>query len=452
VIKDTIVAQATAPGRGGIGVVRVSGQAASIAALSILGTLPPPRQATYLPFCDNKQPIDFGIAIFYQAPNSFTGEDVLELQGHGGQTVLDMLIETLIKLPDVRIANPGEFSERAFLNNKLDLLQAEAIMDLIDASSKQSARSALNSLQGKFSTAIADLTNHIIELRLYVEAAIDFPDEDIDFIADNKINNDLQRIISNLENTLTTAKQGNVLKEGMSVVLAGKPNAGKSSLLNLLAERDIAIVTDIKGTTRDLLEEQIHINGIPLRIIDTAGLRDSDNPVEQIGIDRAWKKIENADQVLLIVDSTDTDQLTTSGIWQDLTNRIPQGIGVTIIRNKIDLTKEPAGVQTDKPVPVIGLSTKTGEGFKSLKHHLQHLMRVQDNTEGIFMARRRHIQALETCLGHLQEGQSQLSEYLSGEILAEELRLGQQELNQITGDFTSDDLLGRIFSSFCIGK
>ena len=323
--QDTIVAQATAPGRGGVGIIRISGNLASSVAQIILGKLPETRKAEYLPFSDtNNNLVDQGIALFFKAPNSFTGEDVLELQGHGGQVVLDMLLNAILKIPRLRIARPGEFSERAFLNDKLDLAQAEAIADLIDASSEQAAKGALRSLQGAFSKHIHTLVEQVIHLRMYVEAAIDFPDEEIDFLSDGKIQKDLEIIIKSFETLRQQTKQGALLREGMRVVIAGKPNAGKSSLLNALAGRDAAIVTDIAGTTRDVLKEHIHLDGMPLHIIDTAGLRDSPDKVEKIGIERAWKEIKQADRVLFMLDSTESIETHPEKIWPDFYQQLPK--------------------------------------------------------------------------------------------------------------------------------
>ncbi|WP_026376042.1 tRNA uridine-5-carboxymethylaminomethyl(34) synthesis GTPase MnmE [Aestuariibacter salexigens] len=452
--QDTIVAQATASGRGGVGIVRVSGPDARQIAEKILGTCPAPRQATYLPFYDLEgQIIDQGIALFFQNPHSFTGEDVLELQGHGGQVILDILVRNIASIGGVRLARPGEFSERAFLNDKLDLAQAEAIADLIDASSEQAARSAVRSLQGEFSDHINTLVEQVIHLRMYVEAAIDFPDEEIDFLGDGKIAGDLSHIIDLIHNVQSKAQQGSILREGMRVVIAGRPNAGKSSLLNALAGRDAAIVTDIAGTTRDVLKEHIHIDGMPLHIIDTAGLRDSPDQVEQIGIQRAWQEIEQADRVLLMVDSRDTSSCDPHVIWPEFISRLPQNMGLTLVRNKVDLTGEAVGPQSgNNEVNVYNISASQRLGIDDLAEHLKNCMGYHSAGEGQFIARRRHLEALRRAEQHLINGQRQLNDNMAGELLAEELRLTQHALNEITGEFSSDDLLGRIFSSFCIGK
>ena len=450
---DTIAAQATATGRAGVGIIRVSGPAVSAVATAILGKVPKPRTAEYLPFLDEqKQTLDQGIALYFPGPNSFTGEDVLELQGHGGPVLLDMLLRRVLQMKDVRIARPGEFSERAFLNDKLDLTQAEAIADLIDASSEQAARSAMHSLQGEFSRKIHDLVEKVIYLRIYVEAAIDFPDEEIDFLSDGKVAGDLAEIISDLAGIQKQATQGSILREGMRVVIAGRPNAGKSSLLNALAGREAAIVTEIAGTTRDVLREHIHIDGMPLHIIDTAGLREATDKVEQIGIERAWQEIEQADRVLFMVDGTTTNATSPADIWPDFMSRLPKDLGLTVIRNKADLTGETTGASQDGDYPVFHISAKTNSGIEELRDHLKACMGFDANTEGSFIARRRHLDALERAAEHLAIGDAQLHNHLAGELLAEELRLTQQHLNEITGEFSSDDLLGRIFSSFCIGK
>ena len=451
--NETIIAQATPPGRGGVGIIRISGAKTELVAQTILNKIPAVRKADYLSFLDeDQQTIDQGIAILFKAPNSFTGEDVLELQGHGGPVIMDMLMRRILKIDGIRMARPGEFSERAFLNDKMDLTQAEAIADLIDATSERAAKSAMNSLQGEFSKKINTLTESLIHLRIYVEAAIDFPEEEVDFLADGKIAQALYNIIDNLSAVQKAAKQGAIIREGMKVVIAGRPNAGKSSLLNALAGKESAIVTDIAGTTRDVLREHIHIDGMPLHIIDTAGLRDSPDRVEQIGIERAWQEINNADQVLFMVDGTTTDATDPAEIWPDFIDRLPSSIGLTVIRNKVDLTGETLTVSDDQSHPVFKISAKENLGLDELKDHLKQCMGYQSNTEGGFIARRRHLDAIEKADEHLQIGKQQLEVYKAGELLAEELRLAQQQLSEITGEFSSDDLLGRIFTSFCIGK
>ncbi|MDO9950017.1 tRNA uridine-5-carboxymethylaminomethyl(34) synthesis GTPase MnmE [Glaesserella parasuis] len=452
-MKETITAQATPIGRGGIGILRVSGPLATEVAQAVLGKCPKPRIADYLPFKDEDGTVlDQGIALFFKAPHSFTGEDVLELQGHGGQVILDLLLNRILKVKGVRIARAGEFSEQAFLNNKLDLAQAEAIADLIDATSEQAARSALKSLQGEFSNKINELVDSVIYLRTYVEAAIDFPDEEIDFLADGKIEAKLNEIIAQLANVRQEAKQGTILREGMKVVIAGKPNAGKSSLLNALAGREAAIVTDIAGTTRDVLREHIHIDGMPLHIIDTAGLREASDEVEKIGIKRAWDEIEQADHVLLMIDSNESQADSFQQEWATFLAKLPKNIPVTVIRNKVDLTGEAESLVQADNFTVIRLSAQTKVGVDLLREHLKKSMGYQSSTEGGFIARRRHLVALETAAEHLERGHVQLTQFYAGELLAEELRMVQNALSEITGQFTSDDLLGNIFSSFCIGK
>ena len=454
---DTIVAQATPPGRGGVGIIRVSGPKALDVAKALLNVELTPRVATYTGFHDaNQEVIDQGIALYFKAPNSFTGEDVVEFQGHGGPVIMDMLLEAILQIKSVRLARPGEFSEQAFLNDKLDLAQAEAIADLIDASSKQAARSAVRSLQGDFSKHIHTLSEAIIHLRMYVEAAIDFPDEEIDFLSDGKVTQDLADIIRDVNHIREQAKQGTLLREGMQVVIAGRPNAGKSSLLNALAGRESAIVTDIAGTTRDVLKEHINVNGMPLHVIDTAGLRDSPDKVEQIGIARAWEAINDADRVLFVVDSTTSSDIDPYQIWPEFMQRLPAGMPVTVIRNKADISGDNVTLQQvdtpHGPFSVIALSANTGQGVELLRDHLSQSMGLDTTTEGQFIARRRHIDAIDNTLEHLQIGEQQLHDNLAGELLAEELRLAHQHLTEITGEFSSDDLLGRIFSSFCIGK
>lgn len=444
---DTIAAQATPPGRGGVGIVRISGPKASECARVILGHCPSPRYAEYLPFVDSEgEVVDEGLALYFPGPNSFTGEDVLELQGHGGPVVMDRLLAIVQQL-GVRLARPGEFSERAFLNGKLDLAQAEAIADLIDASSEQAARSALRSLRGEFSERVHELTERLTELRIYVESAIDFPEEEVDFLGDGEVASRLNGIQETLTAVQAAAQQGRLLREGMTVVLAGLPNAGKSSLLNALAGQESAIVTEIAGTTRDVLREEINLDGMPLHIIDTAGLRESADAVEQEGIRRAWREIEQADRLLLLVDDA-------QGVTEEemaIVDRLPHGLTVTVIRNKCDLSGNLPVVQSSELGTEIRLSAKTGDGLALLRDHLKQSMGYQGTGEGGFMARRRHLDALGRAETNLKNGE-QLLQQGAGELLAEELRLAQQALGEITGEVSSDDLLGRIFSSFCIGK
>ncbi len=454
--QDTIAAQATAPGRGGVGIIRVSGPDALRIAREVLKLEPKPRFAHYCPFHDSDgQVLDEGIALYFPNPNSFTGEDVLELQGHGGPIILDMLLKRILAL-GVRQANPGEFSERAFLNDKLDLAQAEAIADLIDSTSEQAARSALRSLQGAFSQRVNALVESLIELRIYVEAAIDFPEEEIDFLNDGKVTGELESIALQLNDVIREAGQGAILRDGMTVVIAGRPNAGKSSLMNVLAGRDTAIVTDIAGTTRDVLKEHINIDGMPLHVIDTAGLRETEDKVEQIGVERAFKAIEEADRVLLMVDGSSTNATHAHDIWPEFADRLPIREKLTIIRNKIDLTGEQPGFSEVDGVPVIRICAcndqKNEHGVDALREHLKACMGFEGAMTSSFSARRRHLEALRQAGEFIENGRLQLEHMGAGELLAEDLRLAQKALGEITGVFSSDDLLGRIFSSFCIGK
>jgi len=443
---DTIAAIATPPGRGGVGVIRVSGNQVPLVIQALLGKSLEPRKACSLPFLDAAgTAIDSGLALYFQAPRSFTGEDVLELQGHGSPVVLDMLLRRILAL-GIRLARPGEFSERAFLNGKIDLAQAEAIADLIESSTVQAARSAQRSLQGDFSRLIATLVEELIQLRLYVEAAIDFVDEEIDFLSEGAIGEKLADLMRRLEQIQRTAKQGRVLRDGLTVVIAGRPNAGKSSLLNCLAGREAAIVTEIEGTTRDLLREYIQIDGMPLHIIDTAGLREGVDAVEREGIRRARDAIAKADRVLLMMDDRD------EGRDEDLLTDVPDAVPVTRIRNKIDLTGRPAGMAETAQGVEISLSVKTGAGLDDLLQHLKQCAGYDGGAGEVFIARRRHLDALTRAQAALDSGLSQLAGACAPELLAEDLRQAQNALAEITGAFTTEDLLGRIFGSFCIGK
>lgn len=451
--QETIAAIATAPGRGGVGIVRVSGPLAESVSLAICGRKLQPRHARYGSFLDdNEQPMDEGIALYFPGPASFTGEDVLELHGHGGPVLLDMLLRRCVQL-GARLARPGEFSERAFLNDKLDLAQAEAIADLIEASSEQAARNALRSLQGEFSRHVHRLTEQLIELRIHVEAAIDFPEEEIDFLADGQILEKLQQVHRQLQEVLRQAGQGALLRDGMNVVIAGRPNAGKSSLLNALAGHEAAIVTDIAGTTRDTLREHIHIDGMPLHITDTAGLRQTTDQVERIGVQRALKAIDEADRILLVVDSSSDEAAEPFSLWPEFLEQVPPAGKITLIRNKIDLSGEAESSENFADGhSCIRLSAKQGQGVELLREHLKSCMGFQQTSESTFSARRRHLQALQRADHSLSRGYQQLVHNRAGELLAEELREAQRALGEITGEFTADDLLGRIFSSFCIGK
>ena len=450
---QTIAAVATAQGRGGVGIVRISGPLAGLAAHAFTERELKPRYAHYGPFYgENREVLDEGIALYFPGPNSFTGEDVLELQGHGGPIVLDMLLQRCIQL-GCRLARPGEFSERAFLNDKLDLAQAEAIADLIEASSAQAARNALRSLQGAFSQRVHNLTEQLIGLRIYVEAAIDFPEEEIDFLADGHVLGMLDKVREELSTVQREAGQGALLRDGMTVVIAGRPNAGKSSLLNALAGREAAIVTEIAGTTRDVLREHIHIDGMPLHVVDTAGLRDTDDQVEKIGVQRALKAIGEADRVLLVVDATAPEADDPFALWPEFLEQRPDPAKVTLIRNKADLSGENVALEVSEDGHVtISLSARSTEGLDLLREHLKACMGYEQTSESSFSARRRHLEALQHASKALEHGRAQLTLAGAGELLAEDLRQAQHSLGEITGAFSSDDLLGRIFSSFCIGK
>jgi len=451
--QDTITAIATPPGYGGVGIVRVSGKNAVNILQKITGKLTKPRYAEYLPFKDcNHEIIDTGIVIYFPGPNSFTGEDVVEFQGHGGPVVLELLIQEIIAL-GARLANPGEFSERAFLNDKIDLAQAEAIADLINSASTHAARSAMRSLQGAFSTAINDIVNQVLHLRMYVEAAIDFPEEEIDFLSDAIVTNYLQAIDEKLTHILSEAKQGALLQEGVNVVIAGKPNAGKSSLLNVLSGRDSAIVTNIPGTTRDVLKEYISIDGVPVHIYDTAGLRNSFDLVEKEGVKRAKAHIDLADLILFVFDGSEFSERTIKEILAHYTEEnLLAGKKIIVVCNKIDLTKEKEAVIDENDGILIMLSAKGGEGVGLLKNEILKSIGHEKEASGGFIARRRHLDALARAKRSFDEAKVQFLQKQAGELLAEDLREVQDYLGEITGHITSDALLGEIFSSFCIGK
>jgi len=449
---DTIAAQATPPGRGGVGIIRISGPKSALLAEQLLGVIPKPRYAHYGPFySEDGGVMDEGIALYFPGPNSFTGEDVLELQGHGGPIIMDMMLKRVLAC-GVRMARPGEFSERAFLNDKMDLAQAEAIADLIDSVSEQAARNAVRSLQGAFSEKVHQLVDKLTHLRIYVEAAIDFPEEEIDFLADGKVMADLNAIREELRQVQDSASQGALMQEGMTVVIAGRPNAGKSSLLNCLSGKDSAIVTDIAGTTRDVLREYIHIDGMPLHIVDTAGLRETPDQVEKIGVERAWNEIKQADRLLLMVDSAETQEIDPHKLWPEFIDQLPDSLPITVVRNKIDRSGESIGLDLSTNPPVIRLCAKSGEGVDDLTRHLKETMGYTGGTEGGFSARRRHLDALEQAREFIHNGHYQLLNMGAGELLAEDLRMAQQALGEITGQISADDLLGKIFGSFCIGK
>lgn len=448
---DTIAAIATAPGVGGIGVIRVSGPAAARIASAITGRELAPRQAHFCTFRDSSgEVLDSGIALLFSSPHSFTGEDVLELQGHGGSAVLDVLLKECCRL-GARLAAPGEFSQRAYLNDKIDLAQAEAIADLINATTEAGVRSANRSLQGEFSEQVNTLLQQVVALRVYVEAAIDFPEEEIDFLKEGKVQEQLTSLQQTLAKVLHTAQQGRLLRDGMKLVIAGRPNAGKSSLLNALSGEDSAIVTPIEGTTRDVLREHIQIDGMPLHIVDTAGLRDSPDLVEQEGINRAWREMGSADHILLVMDASQPEGVSADvdALWPELHEQLPHSIPVTLIHNKCDLTESPPGISSTDGTSIVTLSAQTGLGLEDLKQHLKQAMGYEEDAGQGFMARRRHIQALELAQNALDEAAAQTG---YGELMAEDLRRCHDALGEITGAMSADDLLGEIFSSFCIGK
>ncbi len=445
---DTIAAIATASGRGGIGIIRVSGGNTAQIAKAILGTQLKPRKAYHKPFkAQDGSIIDSGLALYFQSPASYTGEDTLELQGHGGPVVMDMLLRRVVEL-GARLARAGEFTERAFLNEKLDLAQAEAVADVIDAGTEQAVKSAQRSLQGEFSAQIKTLQEAITQIRLYVESAIDFSDEDIDFLASEELVKKQQRVQQLFLQIQRIAKQGSLLREGITVVLAGSPNAGKSSLLNALTKKDSAIVTNVPGTTRDTLKEQIQLDGMPLHIIDTAGLRETADVVEQEGVRRAHKAIQSADRVLLVIDDRERETVSLEQRLRDIPKKIP----VTLVFNKIDLTGSPAGLFSDHVVPKINLSIKNSTGLDVLRNHLKQVVGFEAGDQGVFMARRRHLDALKRADTLYTEGVQQFIKHQAGELFAEDLRQVQNALSEITGSMSADDLLGEIFSSFCIGK
>ena len=463
-----IVAIATAPGRGAVGIVRVSGRGLSAFVQALIGRSLTPRQATYLPFLDaDGSPIDHGLAIHFVAPQSYTGEDVLELQAHGGPVVLQLLMARCLAvaaradpitqqplLPGLRPARPGEFTERAFMNDKMDLAQAEAVADLIDASTEAAARSASRSLAGAFSHEVHTLRDALIHLRMLVEATLDFPEEEIDFLKKADAQGQLARLVQQLAQVRAQAQQGALLRQGLSVVIAGQPNAGKSSLLNALAGAELAIVTPIAGTTRDVVQQTIQIEGVPVHVIDTAGLRDSPevDVVEQIGIERAWDQIRQADAVLFLHDLTRCDQAAYQADDAAIAAALPDGVAVLHVGSKRDQV-DGALAQQRLPASALALSAKSGEGLSELRQRLLQMAGWQPASEGVFMARERHLQALARVDNHLTQAQQWLgaqAEHL--DLLAEELRLAQHALGEITGEFTADDLLGEIFSRFCIGK
>jgi tRNA modification GTPase len=446
---DTIVAAATPPGRGGVGIVRISGPKAPELGAIMLGELPAARRATLARFLDAQgEALDAGLALFFPAPHSYTGEHVLELHGHGGPLVLEALIARALEL-GARRAAPGEFTQRAFLNDKLDLTQAEAVADLIDAGSQQALRAAMRSLQGEFSAMVHGLTEGVTELRSYVEAAIDFPEEEIDFLADRELAVRFATLREHFAAVEDSARLGRLLHEGMTVVIAGPPNAGKSSLLNRLAGYDAAIVTPIAGTTRDVLRERIHLDGMPLHVLDTAGLRAGGDAVEAEGVRRAYAEMQRADRVLFVIDAAADP---SGAAYRQELSALPAQVPVTLLFNKCDLV---AGLEVSAVggvPPRLALSALTGAGLPELRAHLKSCMGYQGDAGGAVSARRRHLEALGRAREHVEEAARQLTERRAGELVAEELRAAQQHLSEITGEFTSEDLLARIFAGFCIGK
>lgn len=448
--NDIIAAIATPPGQGGVGIVRISGPNLRSIATAITGRLPEPRRAELSDFLDVQgEVLDRGIALFFPAPHSYTGEDVLELQGHGGTAVMNLLLDRCLQL-GARLAEPGEFTLRAFLNDKLDLVQAESVADLIEASSAEAARSAMRSLKGEFSATIQKLVQSLIDLRVLVEATLDFPEEEIDFLQSARAMEQLQIIQEQLEQVLLASRQGSLLQEGVKVVLVGQPNVGKSSLLNQLAGDDVAIVTEIPGTTRDTIRQSIQLAGVPIHLIDTAGLRETSDIVEQHGIARTHAAIEQADMVLLLADCrhglTSADQTVLAGL--------PARLPVLTVYNKIDLLNQAPRVEQNSLGKAVYLSAKQGEGIELLRATLLETVGWQANLAGggVFMARQRHLRALMQAKAALECAATWLNDACQLEMLAEELRMAQQALSSITGEFTADDLLGEIFSSFCIGK
>jgi tRNA modification GTPase len=448
---DTIVARATPPGTGGIAVVRISGPLAPAIAVSMLGKLPPERYATFSGFRDaGGQMLDQGIALYFAAPRSFTGEDVLELHGHGGPVVAAGLVDAAVVL-GARMAEPGEFSRRAFLNDKLDLAQAEAIADLVSSGSLQAARAALRSLSGAFSNAVDDLKERLVKLRVHVEAAIDFPEEEIDFLSDNALLARVADCADSFRQLRSKAGIGRVLRDGYRVVIVGRPNAGKSSLLNCLSGQEAAIVTEVAGTTRDILREQINLDGLLVELVDTAGLRDDPDRIEAEGIRRAREALAQADAVLWVQDASHGQEDSNPRPDERLDDELPKDIPVIVVRNKSDLSGDPAGLLQAEP-PVVAISATTGAGTDALRSELRRLAGYRDLGEGAFTARQRHLDALDRAFRHFDAGQAALRDTRAGELFAEELKLSQQALSEISGALSSDDLLGRIFSEFCIGK
>ncbi|QCI21352.1 tRNA uridine-5-carboxymethylaminomethyl(34) synthesis GTPase MnmE [Buchnera aphidicola (Hyadaphis tataricae)] len=449
--NDTIVAQVTHPGKSSVGILRISGPKTKTIAIEILGALPRARYATYSNFLDSqKRVLDKGIALWFPAPCSFTGEDILELQGHGSPLIIDLLIQRITSIMHTRIARPGEFSERAFLNGKIDLIQAEAIDDLINAETELSIRASLNSLQGDFSSSIEKLINVIVALRMHVESTIDFSEEDINIDINQIINSQLKQLDHHFKKLKKTIAEGKLLKEGKKIVIVGFPNTGKSSLLNILSCSDRAIVTNIAGTTRDLLYQYVNINGIVCELIDTAGLRNTHNEIERIGIKRAWNILQTANHILFVIDAT-IEPLEQKKISKDFLNKIPTNIEVTFVLNKNDLLNKRFGVKKIKDMFFFRVSALTGEGIDSLRNHIVNIEKNKSE-EGVFIARRRHINQINLAYNELSRAQKNWSSYENIELLAESLNLMNKFLGEITGKFSTEDLLKNIFSNFCIGK
>ena len=447
---DTIAAVATPAGRGGVGIVRVSGPAAKSISLAVTGQQLKPRFATFTDFVDHSETvIDQGLALLFEGPASFTGEDVLELQGHGGPVVMSLLLARVVEL-GARMARPGEFSERAFLNDKLDLSQAEAVADLIDSTTEAAARGALRSLKGVFSDQIRTLDAEVVRLRMYVEAAIDFPEEEIDFLSDSGLVSGLEAALKHLAELTQQTHQGALLREGLTLVLVGAPNAGKSSLMNQFVGDEISIVTEVPGTTRDVIRESISLDGIPLKLVDTAGLRETDNMIEAEGVRRAKAELLAADGVLVVIDIAADHQWQTT--VAELLGDSKLAAPIFVVLNKIDIASETPVLESVAGYTCVPISAFTGEGIDQLKAELLQVFAPNASIEGSFIARSRHVDALRRAEIHLREGQRVLLEDSAGELFAEELRYCHETLSEITGEFTSDDLLGRIFSTFCIGK
>lgn len=451
-MNDTIAAIATPPGRGGVGIVRVSGSLCKDICMQITAKIPTPRMAIYTPFLDKQGGhIDTGLCLFFPGPNSFTGEDVLELQGHGGPVILDMVLRRVLEL-GARISRPGEFSERAYRNNKMDLVQVEAVAELINATSEQAATAAARSLQGIFSKKINALVEALIRLRLYVEASLDFPEEDIDFLADSLVVESLQSLDREITSIHDDARLGALLSEGINAVIIGQPNVGKSTLLNSLTGQDTAIVTPIAGTTRDTIKAQINLDGVLLNIIDTAGLRETTDIVEQQGIKRTKQAIELADLILLVTDRSEQEQASVLQLYPELTGMVKNSAQIVTIVNKIDQRGTAPYVKKIGNASQVAISAQSGLGLDLLRKHIRELVGATHNPEGgIFLARRRHLDAISRAQNFVTTALQQLAQR-TGELLAEELRGAQHALSEITGEFTSDDLLGRIFAEFCIGK